>query len=413
MNRVLRYTLLISLVVIIFWAGIGGGVILDRQVLLTYLPPKTASDNTTIDFNLLSEAWNLINQVYVDRSAVQPNQLTYGAISGMVDALGDTGHSRFLTPQMVKEENSFTQGQFEGIGVEVEQKNGNLVIVAPIDGSPAQQAGLRAGEIILKVNGKSIEGLPLDQVVQLILGPSGTQVTITIQDPTTGNTQDVQLTRARIVVHNVTWERIPGTTIAHLRIAAFSDGVSADLQKALQEIQQQGMTGIILDLRNDPGGLLQEAVGVTSQFISSGNVLLEKDAQGKVTPVPVQPKGPVTRLSVIVLINQGTASAAEIVAGALQDAQRAKLVGETTFGTGTVLNQFNLGDGSALLLATEEWLTPNGRLIWHQGIKPDETVTLASNQNLLVPEAEKQMTAAQLQASGDGQLLDAIKLLPS
>jgi carboxyl-terminal processing protease len=313
---------------------------------------------------------------------------------------------------MVKEENSFTQGQFEGIGVEVEQKNGNIVIVAPIDGSPAQQAGLRAGEIILKVNGKSIEGLPLDQVVQLILGPAGTQVTITIQDSTTGNTQDVQLTRARIVEHNVTWERLPGTTIAHLRIAAFSDGVSADLQKALQEIQQQGMTGIVLDLRNDPGGLLQEAVGVTSQFISSGNVLLEKDAQGKVTPVPVQPKGPVTRLSVVVLINQGTASAAEIVAGALQDAQRARLVGETTFGTGTVLNQFNLGDGSALLLATEEWLTPNGRLIWHQGINPDETVTLASNQNLLVPEAEKQMTAAQLQASGDGQLLDAIKLLP-
>jgi carboxyl-terminal processing protease len=312
---------------------------------------------------------------------------------------------------MVQEQHSFTQGQFEGIGAYVEMKDGHVVIVAPMDGSPAQQAGLHPGDIILKVDGENVAGLPIDQVVSRIVGPAGTSVTLSILTPDTGQTRDVTLVRAEITLENVIWQQLPGTQIAHVRIVAFSQGVTVDLQKALAEIQQQGLTGIILDLRSDPGGLLSEAVGTASQFLASGNVLLEKDAQGTITPVPVQDGGLAPDLPLVVLIDPGTASAAEIVSGALQDAGRAKLVGETTFGTGTVLNEFALSDGSALLLATEEWLTPEGRLIWHQGIAPDIQVTLPQGTSSLLPEAEAGMTPEQMQNSGDAQLLRALELL--
>jgi carboxyl-terminal processing protease len=194
-------------------------------------------------------------------------------------------------------------------------------------------------------------------------------------------------------------------------VAVFSKGVSQDLKQALTEIRKQGLTGIILDLRNDPGGLLNEAVGVASQFLSNGNVALEQDAQGRTNPIAVQPGGLATTLPVVVLINQGTASGAEIVAGALQVAHRATLVGEQTFGTGTVLNEFKLSDGSVLLLATEEWLTPNGHLIWRQGIVPDVVITLPLNTSLLLPELERNMSSGQLRSSGDQQLLRALVLL--
>jgi carboxyl-terminal processing protease len=393
--------------------GTVGGVLLDRQVLVAYAGPGATAAPTPApsDLPLVQEAYNMIQRVYVDRTAIQPTQLEYGAVGGMVDALGDTGHSRFLSPAMVKQESQLTQGEFEGIGVEVQTKNGAIVVVAPIDGTPAQRAGLRPGDIITKVNGRDITGLPLDQVVGMILGPTGTSVTLTILRPGDGQTRDVTLVRARIAMQNVTWHQLPGTTIAHLRIAAFSQGVSNDLQKALTEIKAQGMTGIILDLRSDPGGLLDEVINVASEFLKSGNVLLEKDAQGKTTPVPVQPESVVTDLPMVVLINGGTASAAEILAGALQDAHRATLEGETTFGTGTVLSQFRLSDGSALLLATQEWLTPAGRVIWHRGISPDVTSSLGINATPLLPEGEAGMTAAQLQASGDTQLLRALDLL--
>ncbi|MCL4393907.1 MAG: S41 family peptidase, partial [Chloroflexi bacterium] len=334
------------------------------------------------------------------------------AIGGMTDALGDTGHSRFLTPDMVKQESNFDQGQFEGIGAEIGSQDSHIVIVITFENSPAQRAGLHAGDILLKVDGMDVTGLTPSEVVTHVLGPAGTYVTLTIADPSKGSVaQDVTIVRAKIALENLTWQQLPGTTIAHVKLAAFSNGVTEELKKDLNDIKAQHLTGIVLDLRNDPGGLLDEAIGVTSQFLSSGNVLEEKDSRGQVVKVGVKSGGEAPDIPLVVLVDNGTASAAEIVGGALQDAHRAKLYGEITFGTGTVLNQYGLADGSALLLATEEWLTPNGRVIWHKGIAPDVQVALPAGVSPLDPLGERSMTSAQLQASGDAQLLQALDSL--
>jgi carboxyl-terminal processing protease len=379
--------------------------------LLADVPPGTIPPNGEPDFRLMEEAWNTIQRIYVDRKAINPRLMTYGAIDGMVDSLGDTGHSRFLSPEMVKQERDLAKGEFEGIGAEVRTRNGQLVIVAPIDGSPAQRAGLMPEDIILKVDEKEVTGLPMNQAVGMILGTAGTRVKLTILDPKSGRAREITLTRARVTFQSVTWLQLPGTTVAHLRVATFNHGVARDLRKVLSAIQEQGLTGLILDLRNNPGGLYQEAVAAASQFLSSGNVLLEKDALGQIKPVPVQPGGVATIMPLVVLINGGTSSGAEIVAGALQDAHRAQLVGEKTFGTGTVLQTFPLSDGSALMLAIGEWLTPAEHDIWHHGVSPDIAVSLPPAVIPLIPVTDKGLTAEGLRQSQDVQLLRALDLL--
>jgi carboxyl-terminal processing protease len=391
-----------------------GGVILDRGVLATFVPLSNMPEKSTTDFKLMAEAWNVINKEYVDREAIQSQKLTYGAITGMVDALGDTGHSTFLTPEMLKSEMNFAKGEFQGIGAQVMMKAGQVVIVAPIDGSPAQKAGLRAGEIILQVDGKDTVGLPLEQVVERITGKPGTSVTLTILNPDTKARREVTVVRAVVHIHNVTWRRLPGTQVADLRIAGFSEGTVEDLRNALTGIiQQKEIKGIILDLRNNPGGVFQAAIGTASQFLRSGTVVLEKDSKGEIKSVPVESGALAPDIPLVVLINSGSASASEIVAGALSDAQRVTLVGEKTFGTGTVLEDFVLSDGSALLLAVREWLTPAGRVIWHNGITPDITVALRPDVEPLTPESLSNMTAEQLKNGGDAQLLRALELFVS
>ena len=202
----------------------------------------------------------------------------------------------------------------------------------------------------------------------------------------------------------------PGTRIVQLRIAAFDKGIAADLRKTLIEIQKEAVTGVVLDLRNNPGGPLDEAVDLLVSF-SGGAVFLEKNARGEEKPVPVKSGGQATEIPMTVLVNGGTASGAEIMAGALRDAHRGSLVGETTFGTGTVLSEFKFSDGSALLLAIEEWLTPSGDVIWHKGIKPNFVVPLAAGASPVFPETEQTMTVEQLQHTGDAQLLKAVDLL--
>jgi carboxyl-terminal processing protease len=206
---------------------------------------------------------------------------------------------------------------------------------------------------------------------------------------------------------------LPGTTIAHLRLSSFASTAVGELDTALAAIKAQGATGIIFDLRDNPGGLLDQAVAVASRFIKSGNVMEEKDINGKITTLPVNNKGvTVTNTPMVVLINQGSASAAEIVAGALEDNGRAKTIGETTFGTGTVLTEFPLTDGSALVLAIQEWLTPSGKTIWHTGLTPDTVIALPATVGPLFPDAETRdkMTLDQIKAA-DAQLVGALSAL--
>lgn len=391
-------------------SGLCAGALMGNQNLFALARLNTIPDETRTSFQLIAEAWKTIHEKYVNQRAVQPETLTQGAIRGMVDALGDRGHSRFLTAKMVQMERNFFKGVLEGIGAEVRMKNNQAVIVAPMDGSPAQRAGLKPGDVFLKVDGEEVTDLPLDEVVGKIIGPAGSTVRLTILRPESGQNIEVTIVRTRIALHEVRWQRLPGAKAAHVRLATFTKGVSEDLRKELIAIKEKNLAGIILDLRNNPGGLFDEAVSSASLFLDGGNVLWEKDAQGKITPVPVESGGLMVSLPMVVLINGGTASAAEIVAGALQDSGRAKLVGEKTFGTGTVLEMFPLQDGSALLLAVREWLTPAGRLIWHRGIAPDVPVSLPPEVTPLFPEVEGTMTEEQLRTSGDRQLLRALDL---
>jgi carboxyl-terminal processing protease len=391
--------------------GIFLGALLHNYILADPYPSKTIPKEAVPDFNLMAEAWNAINSHYVDRQSIQPHAMTYGAISGMVDSLGDTGHSGFLTPEMVRAEHTIEVGRFAGIGAEIQMKKNRVTIVAPMDGSPAQKAGIRPGDIIVEVDNMKTDGLSLQEVVNKIMGPAGTRVTLTLENPSTGERRSVIIKRANISLQSVMWRMLPDVRIAHIRIALFSKGTSEELGKALNAIEKQGAKGAVLDLRNDPGGLLDMAIGVASRFLENGTVLQEKNAKGKLQAVPVETGGRKCGLPLVVLVNAGTASASEIVAGALQDAKRAVIVGETTFGTGTVLNMVPLSDGSALQLAVMEWLTPNGRIIWHKGITPDVTVALTADTMPLLPEAEQGMTLSQLRSNKDLQLLRAIEIL--
>jgi carboxyl-terminal processing protease len=372
---------------------------------------KEPSTRKQLDLPLLAQAWGIIQSRYVEPAEVNPTDATYGALSGMVDALGDTGHSTFLTPDMVKRLKEAERGQLKGIGIEIQMKNGAVVVVAPLDNSPAQKAGLRPGDVILRVDGEDISGWSIGKIAEQITGPAGTWVHLTILGPHNGRTREVAVVRATIKLHPVSWGILPGTRIVHLRIATFDVGATREIRTALGQVQREGAAGVILDLRDNPGGFLDEAVGVASQFLQGGNVLLAKDARGHITPMPAKHGGLAPDIPLVALLNNGTGSAAEIVAGALKDGHRAPLLGQTTFGTGTVLQQFALSDGSALLLAIEEWLTPNGDSFWHKGIAPQVEVALPAEATPLFPEMERGMSAEQLQSCGDRQLLRALELL--
>ena len=384
------------------------GLAVDRFLLTG---PTAAAEGGGLNTALLEEARGVIQQHYVDREAASDEQLQLGALAGMVDILGDVGHSRFMTPAMVAEQANYISGEFEGIGAYVEMRDGFVTIVSPIDNSPAQAAGIMPGDVVTAVDGQDVAGMSLQDVVNMILGPAGTPVTLTLFRPETSEELTLTLERARIELQNVTWTLLPGTTVAQIRIAGFSERVGDDLATAIEAATAQGATGLILDLRNNPGGLLSEAINVAGRFLPKDTVVvLRQNADDEVTEMTSDVDTPTT-LPLVVLINQGSASASEIVSGALQDHGRATLVGETTFGTGTVLNEFGLSDGSAILLATEKWLTPDGRVIWRQGIVPDEEVSLTGPVQLLIPETADDLTPEQLTASGDAQVLRAIELL--
>jgi carboxyl-terminal processing protease len=362
-------------------------------------------------FRVFWQAWGLVQQSYADRFAVDSTKMTYGAIQGMLDSLGDTGHTRFLSPADLKAEQDALAGKLQGIGAQMDLRDGHAVVVAPLPNSPAQAAGLLPGDVILKVDGVDITNLQLDGLVNRVRGPAGTSVTLTVQHRDGGEPVDITVTRQEIHVPSVTWARLADTPVAQIFVNQFSEETDDELRSALADARSGGATAVILDLRNDPGGLRDQAIAVASEFIDQGNVLIEVDGGGQRQPYPVQPGGTAIDLPLVVLINDGTASSAEIVAGALDDHERATLVGTTSYGTGTVLSLYPLTDGSAILLGTSQWLTPNGQQIWHHGIAPDIPVALPPNVQPLTPPADNDTSADEIQASQDTQLQRALALL--
>jgi len=361
---------------------------------------------------ILYQAWSIVDQHYVDQGAVDSTKQTYGAIQGLLQSLGDSGHTDFMTPQEAADMNASLSGKYVGIGVELTQrKDGTTDIVTVFEGTPAAKAGLKAGDRIVAVNGQDVAGLSYDALRSRIRGPAGTSVRLSIVSPGETTSRDLVVDRAEITVPLVSWAMVPGGHTAMIRLESFSAGATDALKAAIDKARKAGATSVVLDLRGNPGGYVTEAVGVASQFLSSGNVYLQRDAQGKETANAVTKGGVATDMPLVVLVDDGTASAAEIVSGALQDAGRAKIVGVTTFGTGTVLSTYRLSDGSEVRIGVAEWLTPKGRQIWHHGIQPDAAVTLPTGASPVTPSSLGDMSVSSLGASGDAQLLKAIELL--
>ncbi len=397
-----------------FSAGIGVGRLFGPGSGVTGAAPNPASPGASAptSFGLIREAWDTIHQQYVDRSNLDDRALIHGAIKGMTEAVGDTGHTDFMTPEERKQRDAALSGSFVGIGVRIDQNAAGLPrIVEVFKGSPADKAGLASDDVIVAADGKPTTGHTITEIAGWIRGEAGTTVTLTIRAGDTGPERNVTIVRADVPIEPVAWTMVPGSKTALIRLDQFSSGAADDLVAALKAARADGADRVVLDLRGNGGGYVNEAVGVASQFLSSGLVYIERNAQGGEVKHPVSPNGVATDVPLVVLVDHDTASASEIVAGALQDANRAKVVGETTFGTGTVLGEFGLSDGSALRIGTVEWLTPSGRRIWHEGIAPDVPVTRPADVTPLTPDAVRRLTPAEIKALKDPQLKKALEVV--
>lgn len=389
--------------------GMGGGYVGARQ-----LTPSTdcPEDPEVCEaFGTFWQAWSLARENFVDPAAVDPQVMTEGAIQGMLDSLGDQGHTRFLSAEETARWTESLSGQFEGIGAYIDVRDGQTVIVAPIEGSPAEAAGVRAGDVILRVDGEPTTGWTVEELVTNVRGPRGSTVVLTVIHAGEQAPVDIEITRDRIQVPSVTWAMLPDD-IALVRLSSFARRSADELEAALIEAQNEGAQGIIFDLRDNPGGLVNEALGVAGQFLPEGSVVLQEEYRdGSVKTSRTNRVGAAQDIPVVVLINGNTASSAEIVSGAMQEAGRAKLIGVPTVGTGTVLSTFQLDDGGQLLLGTSQWLTPQGRLIRRQGIAPDVEIGLEFGDRVITPSAVDELSDDELFETGDDQVLEAHSLL--
>lgn len=361
-------------------------------------------------WELLDEAFDLLDRNYVDPEALVPLTLERGAISGMTDSLDDRGHTGYLTPEQVKARDEGLSGTYVGVGAVLDQRDEGVFVVRVLRDSPAERAGLRAGDEIVRVDGESLAGLTVDEVASRVRGPEGTDVTLEVRSPD-GSLREMTITRAKLDLPLVSWGFAPGTRDAVIRLESFSAGAGEAFEDALQEAVDGGAQGVVLDLRGNPGGYVNEPVAVASQLLSDAVVYVSVDRSGTETPHRTEGTPLAPDLPLVVLVDGQTASSAEIVTGALQDAGRAHVVGETTFGTGTVVNTYPMADGGALTVGTERWLTPKGRAIWREGLAPDEVVELPLGATLVTPDDFPTLGAEGLAGTEDAQLKAALRAL--
>jgi carboxyl-terminal processing protease len=333
-------------------------------------PPSTEN----IDFKLFWDVWNLVSREYVDKKAIDPKKMYYGAIQGMVAAVGDP-YTVFLPPESQKAISEDLGGSFEGVGIELGYNKDKLLsVIAPLPGSPAEKAGVQPGDIIVKINGKEASNTSLPDAVSQIRGPKGTSVSLELFRDGDTKTRTVDLTRDTIVVKSVNYQTkttASGKKIGYIKLARFGERTDEEWNQAVSDALGAGVQGIILDLRNDPGGYFEDAIYVASEFIEKGNVVQQENAQGQKQGFPSRGNGKLTKLPLIVLINKGSASSSEIVAGAIQDYKKGKLLGNQSFGKGTIQESQNLPGGTGIHITTAKWLTPLDRWIHGIGLTPD------------------------------------------
>jgi carboxyl-terminal processing protease len=335
------------------------------------------------ELKTFSEVLTQIQKHYVDEAKVK--DLVQGAIRGMLSTLDP--HSAYMTPEMYKEIQVETKGEFGGVGIQIGIKDNRLAVIAPIEGTPAQKAGIRAGDFITKVNDETTKDLTLMEAVQRMRGVKGTKVNLTIQREGVTDPLLFTLIRDTIRIESVRSKTLENN-IAYVRLTQFQESTGKDLSRALKQFRDQKVTSTILDLRNNPGGLLTSAVEVSEQFVGAGKLIVSiKSRDGKKDEYVSRSKDQQEDHPMIVLVNEGSASASEIVAGALQDWGRAVVIGTTTFGKGSVQTILPLGDGSGLRLTTAKYYTPKGRSIQSTGITPDIVV---KPQQTMVAKAEDQ-----------------------
>ena len=383
MSRFFRAALTLALVFMFGAAMFAGGFLAGHftalpESPLTRLIPPPARGGTPAGleatFAPFWEAWDLVHREYVDQP-VDDIKLMQGAISGMLDSLGDQ-HTGYISPAEYKLDQTIQTGELEGIGATVEKSGDYAKIVSPIPGSPADAAGLRPEDLIVKVDRVDVAGKSLTEIVSLVRGPAGTRVHLTIRRQGHVDPLEFDLVRAKITIPSVESKMLEGD-VAYVKINSFGDKTTGELKDALKSLMRRKPAAMVLDLRGNPGGLLDTAIEVASQFIPDGVVMRERFGDGREMTYQALSGGLATEVRLVVLIDKGSASASEIVAGAIQDRKRGTVVGETSYGKGSVQDWHRLqGENGAVRVTIARWLTPNGRSIHQQGIAPDIAVEL-------------------------------------
>ncbi len=347
--------------------GTQNKVEINKVVNLNRLFSKT----NEVDFAQFWKVWDEIKSKY-PKQPVKDTELFYGAVQGLVLSLGDP-YSVYFPPKAADEFNKSLSGEFEGIGAELGIKFGGLVVISPLPGTPAERVGLRPGDQIIKIDQTETKGMDINQAVDLIRGPADTNVTLTIYRAPENKTKEIVITRAKIDVPSVmfSWKN---NNVAYLRIMQFNENTQNLFDKYIRQIKSRGASGIILDLRSNPGGYLESAVDMASEWVKTGPIVSERFSSTTINVHDTRGAHRLVGIKTAVLVNGGSASASEIVAGALQDTNTATIIGEKTFGKGSVQDYENFPDGSALKLTVAEWLTPSGKNINEAGITPDVAI---------------------------------------
>lgn len=378
-SRIFNLVMMVMAGVMIFLIGVMVGDSPDSSYAVVEGGAVTGVGETPsyldreVDFDLFWDTWELISQHYVDQPVSQ-TQLLYGAIDGLVNSLEDP-HSLFLTPEVNEDFLQELSGSFFGVGAEIAIKNKQLQIVAPLPDTPAERAGLRPGDLILKIDDLDTAGVSIDYAVSKIRGPKGTSVVLTIYREGEDQPREVTIVRDEIKITSVSWKMLEGN-IAYIELRYFNGDTASEFKRMAKEIVTQNPDHIILDMRNNPGGFLDAAIQIASQFIEEGTIVSEQSFDGTVIESPAVGKAVLAGYPVTVLINEGSASASEIVAGALKDYNVATVIGMQSFGKGSVQTLYDLPDGSSVKLTIAKWLTPSGATIEGEGITPDIIVDL-------------------------------------